>query len=226
MNFYKFPRTPHLFVLPGLNIRDDKVLERGEEEKFYLRPIIIEEKIDGANVGISFDLNLNLQIQNRNNYVKPGDQPQFESIWEWAYLRSGILQQLLSSRYILFGEWCYAQHSVHYTNLPDWFLGFDVFDKFDNKFFTVRNRNELLDKADLSAVPLIAQKKVNRQQLISIIENATSKYASGSVEGIYLRLESDDKLEARAKVVRRDFIQNIGEHWSKRKIIKNQLVIG
>jgi hypothetical protein len=43
------------------------------------------------------------------------------------------------------------------------------------------------------------------------------------MEGIYLRLENGPWLAKRAKVVRADFVQDIGDHWSKRPLIKNQL---
>ena len=49
-----------------------------------------------------------------------------------------------------------------------------------------------------------------------------------SVEGVYLRLESNDRLIHRSKVVREDFIQTIhdGHHWSHRLIEKNRLATG
>ena len=40
-----------------------------------------------------------------------------------------MLFEILSEKFILFGEWCYAQHSIFYDRLPDWFLGFDIYDK-------------------------------------------------------------------------------------------------
>src|ERR1700679_2938677 len=99
MSFYKFPRTPHLLVIPGLNIRDDKVLSENEAKKFYEPVVIIEEKVDGANVGISFE-NGELKLQNRGNYLLPGDQQQFDPIWEWAYSRLHQLEDTVEDKYI------------------------------------------------------------------------------------------------------------------------------
>lgn len=47
------------------------------------------------------------------------------------------------------------------------------------------------------------------------------------VEGVYLRIEKDESLHRRSKVVREDFIQTIndGQHWSRRKIEKNSLML-
>ena len=42
---------------------------------------------------------------------------------------------------ILFGEWLYAQHSISYSNLPDYFLAFDLYNKKKKLFY---NRDILL----------------------------------------------------------------------------------
>ena len=80
MEFFKFPRTPHIFVIPGLNIRDDKVLSDQECVAFLNNTIRLEEKIDGANIGISLSQDGELLIQNRGNYILPGNHPQFNFI--------------------------------------------------------------------------------------------------------------------------------------------------
>jgi ATP-dependent RNA circularization protein (DNA/RNA ligase family) len=223
MTFYKFPRTPHLFVLPGLNIRDDKILSEEDASLFFkTNMVIVEEKVDGANVGISFDNN-ELKLQNRGNYIQPNSEPQFETIWNWAYQKLSLLESHLGNRYILFGEWCYAKHSIYYKRLPDWFIGFDLYDKLINKFLATPKRNEILKQANIAIVPRIISKKITKQDIIRIINTEQSHLGGGGLEGIYLRIESHDFLISRAKVVRKDFIQEIDEHWSKKKLIKNEL---
>ena len=82
MVFHKFSSTPHSFIMPGLKIRDDKVLSEIEAKQFYQFPIVVEEKPDGANVGISFNNNALVWIQNRENFVDPGGHHQFDILWE------------------------------------------------------------------------------------------------------------------------------------------------
>jgi hypothetical protein len=43
------------------------------------------------------------------------------------------------------------------------------------------------------------------------------------MEGIYLRREDSAWLDARAKLVRPEFLTSIGEHWSSREIELNRL---
>ncbi len=52
-DFIKFPRTPHLFGSKGTS--DDKALSEQQTIEFLKHPdIIVEEKIDGANIGIHY----------------------------------------------------------------------------------------------------------------------------------------------------------------------------
>ena len=47
---------------------------------------------------------------------------------------------------ILYGEWCYAKHTVPYDALPDWFLGFDIFEVASHRFWPADRRNEWLGR--------------------------------------------------------------------------------
>jgi atypical dual specificity phosphatase len=50
--FVKFPRTSHVMNL-GSATRDDLVLDKNDLKKFFANPLWVEEKIDGANLGIT-----------------------------------------------------------------------------------------------------------------------------------------------------------------------------
>ena len=54
-DFFKFPTTPHLTILGTGKVREDKVLTQLERDYFLEHKLTVEEKIDGANLGISFD---------------------------------------------------------------------------------------------------------------------------------------------------------------------------
>lgn len=140
-SFVKFPSTPHLTVLDGTTIRDDKVLTPMERERLLAHEVIIEEKIDGANLGISFDNAGTIRAQNRGAILQLPMTGQWKALPEWLAFRRELLFEVLSDRYILFGEWCYAKHSIFYNQLPDWFVGFDVFDSRKNRFVSREARD-------------------------------------------------------------------------------------
>ena len=82
-DFVKFPTTPHLLWLGTTPARADKVFARHEAESFLRLPVIVEEKVDGANLGISFDAHGNLLAQNRGNLLQRGVKDQFAPLWVW-----------------------------------------------------------------------------------------------------------------------------------------------
>lgn len=49
--FFRFPHTPHLAWLGKGESRDDKVLSQAEAKAFLAGPVLLEEKVDGANLG-------------------------------------------------------------------------------------------------------------------------------------------------------------------------------
>ena len=220
-NFFKFPSTPHLAALPGADIRDDKVLTESERDEFLRHELLIEEKVDGANIGISLDSEGNIRVQNRSAYLQLPGSGQWKKLREWLSFRADAFFDNLSDRYILFGEWCYAQHSVFYNRLPDWFLAFDIFDKESRRFLSSVKRDWLLGKMHIFKVPRIAHGRFYYPKLKVLLSQ--SKLTDRPAEGIYLRLDHGDWLCKRAKLVRPAFIQSIEHHWSRFSIRPNQI---
>src|SRR5688572_21038401 len=103
-DFVKFPTTPHLLWLGTTAARADKVLARDDAVSFLRQPVIVEEKVDGANLGISFDAHGNLLAQNRGNLLQRGIKDQFAPLWAWLSERDTRLFDALEDRFILFGE--------------------------------------------------------------------------------------------------------------------------
>jgi hypothetical protein len=60
-------------------------------------------------------------------------------------------------------------------------------------------------------------------QLRQWISNDQSRFRPGALEGLVIRRENVDWLEARAKLVRPDFTQAIDSHWRNRPLEWNQL---
>ncbi len=221
-NFYKFPSTPHLAVFAENEIRGDKVFSEDERKSFLSHSLVVEEKIDGANLGISFDTNGSLILQNRGTELKAPYAGQWKKLPEWINLKIENLFERLGDQYILFGEWCYAKHSIYYDRLPDWFIGFDIFDKTCQRFVSTQVRDALFRAIGIAPVPFVSEGCFS----ISEIENlfTTTRLGHEPCEGLYLRVQNDDWLLQRSKIVRHDFVQQIEEHWSRKQIVPNRLL--
>jgi ATP-dependent RNA circularization protein (DNA/RNA ligase family) len=220
-DFFKFPSTPHLATIPGVDIRGDKILTESERDEFLTHEVTVEEKVDGANLGLSFDANGNIRAQNRGAYLDLPGSGQWKKLGEWLALRTDTLFEYLSDRYLLFGEWCYAQHSIFYDRLPDWFLAFDIYDLETGRFLATAYRDQLFGEMNISKVPDIARGRFTYPEIQKLL--LQSNLTDQPAEGIYLRIDQGDWLEQRAKLVRPAFIQAVEQHWSRFAIRPNRL---
>ena len=188
MDYFKFPRTRHLFDAGGSGVsRDDLLMDPGEEAVFYSSSkgkgrsgkgggghvVTIEEKVDGANIGISLSAEeLKIKVQNRSHFVDSSTHRQFSQLDYWIEQHSEGLYQVLGDepgRYLIFGEWVYATHSIEYTRLPDYFLAFDIYDHHVGRFFSWRERNRRLEGTGIQVVQLIAEEPLKGRDDVSIL---------------------------------------------------------
>jgi ATP-dependent RNA circularization protein (DNA/RNA ligase family) len=218
--FFKYPSTPHIEIIGKGEIRGDKIMSEEEREEFLQNEITVEEKIDGANLGISFDRQGKLYAQSRGNYLDLPCGGQWKKLSTWLNSKVGNLSEVLKNRYVLFGEWCYAQHSIEYDFLPDWFLGFDIYDKVVKRFFSCAKRNDTFKKIGIFQTPKLGYGKYTIQELIKLM--GKSKLGNRSAEGLYLRFDKGDWLIRRGKLVHPDFTQKIEQHWSRGGIKVNR----
>ncbi len=220
--FYRFPHTPHLVWLGKGKPRSDKILSANEASSFLASNLVVEEKIDGANLGLSTDEDGKLLAQNRGSWLEERScHPQFLNLWPWLSSRMDTLIDALWPDLIVFGEWCSTVHSVEYDSLPDWFLGFDVFDKGEGMFWSTQRRDALLEKLGLCPVPNLGRGRFSLEAVKNLL--TTSHVGTSPMEGVYLRIESEDWLEHRAKIVRPSFTQSIDAHWSSKPLRRNRL---
>jgi hypothetical protein len=222
-DFFRFPHTPHLAWLGEGSPRDDKLLPETEVDVLLAGEVIVEEKLDGANLGLSVDSSGILRAQNRGQYLEPPYSGQFARLSSWLATREEALTHLLGGNLILFGEWCSARHSLDYLTLPDWFLAFDVYDRASTQFWSCARRNTLAATLEISVVPVLFSGKTSVQKLKSMLLHTPSQFRAGPVEGVVVRKENGDWLEARAKLVHPAFTQAITEHWSRRGLEWNKL---
>ena len=231
----KFPRTRHAFDLGGAT-RDDLLLPRSQWVLYCHENVTIEEKVDGANLGIYFDKDWTLLMKNRSKFICSESGLEWTGLDEWISSKRVILANILGQRYVLYGEWMFAKHSIHYTQLPDLFLAFDIYDKIAQKFVSVSVRNHLLRDSGIHIVrslPLVhLAEKSFESVLTDLLSEHKSQYYDGLLEGLVLRYDEspgtkDDisYLNNRCKLVRSEFRQEITDHWTKAILIKNILAV-
>jgi hypothetical protein len=218
----KYPRTPHL--LGSRQQRGDEDLAIVSPAELKGRFLIVEEKLDGANSAISFDDDGGLVLQSRGHMLAGGPRErQFDLFKRWANAHCDALSRVLGARYILYGEWLYARHTIRYDRLPHYFLEFDVFDRDTDEFLSTECRRVLLSSAPVVSVPVLDQGLLSRlEDLIGLSTCSSTEI----MEGLYIKWEEDGCVRGRYKYVRNSFTQIVeqeGVHWLDRPLEPNLL---
>lgn len=235
-DFIKYPRTPHLSGSSGTD--DDKHLGAADSEVILSDDsLIVEEKVDGTNTGIHFAPDGKVIMQCRGHLITEGMHPQYDLFKQWVMVKRDTLEIALEDRFILFGEWLYARHSVHYTALPHYFFEFDMYDKQRNVFLDFESRMKLLCGTGIHTVPIVSRGKVSFGNLLksigpsafgAVFDNPRTGIPDNRMEGVYLRTEANGCVTARAKIVRPEFVEKIqqGDHWKNQVMVPNLLING
>lgn len=250
----KYPRTPHL---------EGSRLQPGDEDLSQIpfsslagKYLVIEEKCDGANSAISFGADGELLLQSRGHYLTGGYRERHYNLMKkWAASHRDVLYALLGKRYILYGEWMYAKHTVFYDALPHYFLEFDMLDRETGRFLDTPSRHALLRGSPVVSVPVLSEGLFKgREQTLQLL--GQSRYVSGiqrqhlftsatqlgldaqracdetelsgMMEGLYIKVEEGGCVTERMKFVRAAFLQCVDfseSHWIDRPIIPNQLSV-
>ncbi len=139
---HKYPRTPHLEgsrLQPG-----DHDLEQVPLAELRGRFVVVEEKLDGANAGVSLDDDARVRLQSRGHFLTGGPRERhFDLFKRWAGAHAAVLERVCADGVTLYGEWLYAKHTIFYDALPHYFLEFDVRDQAGAFWSTARRRDHL-----------------------------------------------------------------------------------
>lgn len=233
----KYPRTPHL---------EGSKLQEGDSAEGQIpysalvgQYAVIEEKMDGANCGISFSNHADLRLQSRGHFLTGGvREKHFNLLKEWATVHADALFDLLGSEHVMYGEWMFAKHSVFYDELPHYFLEFDIYHKKEQKFYSTAKRQQMLQGLPIVSVPVLWQGTLDRNTrmedliLPSVgrsegwrdqLQHQTQRLnlnldtvrqqtdPNEHSEGLYLKIEEGDWVTGRYKFIRPGFAQTILE---------------
>lgn len=254
MKLHKYPRTRHVegSRLQVGDLSDDKPISELANEH-----LIIEEKLDGANSAISFDTDGALLLQSRGHYLTGGGRERhFALLKTWASTHAHVLLPVLGDRYVMYGEWMYAKHTIFYDQLPHYFMEFDILDRQAGRFLSTLARKNLLTGLPIMPVPVLHRGVITsidkmgsltrstpfkssnwRASLAIAAEKSASRQGmvdqqtedSDLAEGLYMKHEDTDHVLGRYKFVRADFLQTIEAsdgHWLDRPILPNGLADG
>lgn len=192
----KYPRTPHLPFSPGAE-KDDVLLM--DVKCFEGHGVVVTEKMDGENITL------------RNDCFHARS---LDSVYHWSRERlaafHGSIAHVIPDGFHICGENLVAKHSIHYTNLPHFFLGFSMWE--GTRCLDWHSTLMWFELLGIAPVPTLWQGIWDQNAVMNVIESLDLSRQ----EGIVVRLADGFELEnfrySVAKWVRRNHVQS-QTHW-------------
>ena len=206
----KYPRTPHLPNSPGKS-SDDKVLT--SVNHFIGHEVVVSEKLDGECTGMTNDMCHARSLDSKDHPSR-----------HWVKQLHSSIKKEIPEGWKIFGENLYAKHSIHYNNLPSYFLVFGIYND-KNICLSWDDTKEWCSLMDLHTVPEL-YRGIWDEEHIKSLWKGTSVFG-GEGEGYVVRVVeafSYDQFWGNvAKMVRQDHVQT-DSHWMEQAVVKNLLV--
>jgi hypothetical protein len=215
---FKYPRTPHLPWSPGAT-GDDVYLN--DTINFVGQEVVVTEKLDGENCAMYWD-DIHARSLDGRDHPSRGYVKQLHGRVRWD----------IPVAFRLAGENCYAEHSIPYTALPDWFLLFGIYQQMVDQVLCLSwdSTVEWAALLDLKTVPVL-YRGIWDEERVRACWTGVSR-CGGAQEGYVVRLASSFTIRVErnvgvfsdsiAKYVRKDHIQT-DEHWMSKPVVVNGL---
>jgi hypothetical protein len=204
MRFVKYPKTNYLPWSRSIG-EGDRVLKH--MDIFENQRVIVTEKMDGENTTMYHSKIHARSLDSVNhpsrNWVKN----------YWASIQYNIPHDIR-----ICGENCFAKHSIHYTKLPSYFLGFNAWK--ENTCLEWDETMELFSTIGISPVKVLYD-DIYDENLIRTIPINESK-CEGYVMRLARSFTMDEFPRVVGKYVRENHVQT-DEHWMKGPMIPNIL---
>jgi len=214
----KYPRSYHLPWSPG-STTDDKRM--ADVTGLIGVDLVITEKMDGGNQAYTRDATFA-----RSHSAKPVGES-----YDFIKAQHAQLRHLIEPGITIFGENCFALHSIRYTSLPDYFLVFGVREDRTGLWWSWEMVEMQASLLGLSTVPVLFRGQVDTigalQELTETISSRPSTYGTER-EGVVVRVAQEFTTVAfkrsLGKWVRADHVK--GEHWMFRNVERQGLAPG
>lgn len=220
MDSPKYNRTYHMPWSEGCTNDDKKALS---VDSLLGKDIVITEKMDGSNTSLEYNGCF------ARTHAGPPTHKSFDQL---KALHANIKHEITEGVQ-LFGEWCYALHSIPYNELPGYFLLFNA--RYLNlaadldEWASWEEVEIWAKELNLPTVPVLFRGTVNSEkELKDLVESLMQQPSAcgGIREGVVARVAEafDDKDFSTSvmKCVRKNHVQT-SDHWKDQEIVKNKL---
>ena len=207
----RYPRIAHLESSEAVG-RDDAVLTARQVRSLLAGPVLVEEKLDGANVVLWRDAATGaLDVATRGGPGATDRARQLGPLRRWMGERGGALDALLSPGVALFGEWLWLAHGLRYDRLDDWLVGLDVVSPTGG-WLAPDERSALLSAHGIAKPPVVYRGRLAGPDAARALLRG-SRLADAPAEGIVVRALDPSRAPRLAKLVAPGFTRASDAHW-------------
>jgi len=208
LNKVKYPRTMHLLDSPNLENDDRRIstlryLEDANE-------VVFTEKMDGECTSMMRDAFYARSLDSRHHVSR-----------DWAKALWGSIHNDIPDGWRICGENVYARHSIAYSELPSYFLGFGIWTE-RNERLSWDDCTEWFNLLGVSMVPVLYRGKFDA----SIAGRLASEREHSGFEGVVVSVTDSYKMRQHkthcAKWVRKGHVQT-DKHWMDGPVRPNLL---
>lgn len=166
-------------------MRDDIVLTPRKRELLLSSPVVIEEKLDGANLSVAMAPGGAIAVAARGGADTMDRGGHLGRARGWLSERSDGLRKLLAGGRVLYGEWLLTRHRIEYEALPDFFVGFDLLDP-ERGWISTGERGALFVEAGILLPPLVAEVDATSLDTLDMLAGP-SAFGAPRMEGLIIR---------------------------------------
>lgn len=203
----KQQRTFHMPWSEGIH-DDDKALRN--MSSYEGREVVLTLKMDGENTAMYHDYIHARSIDGRSHPSR-----------DWVKQFHSTIAYQIPETFRIYGENLYAEHSIKYTDLPTYFMGFHVWDRL-----TCLQYDETLEYFELlgiTPVPELYRGPYDEREIRRIQESLDYTRNEGTVLRITDSFQYKDFRNCVCKQVRRGHVQT-NKHWMYgQRVVPNKL---
>jgi hypothetical protein len=202
----KYGRTFHLPISPGAT-SDEKIMP--STEGLQAGELVITEKMDGENT----------TIHSGGTHARSPDSG-YHASRDWMKAFAAGIAPMLAANERIVGEYLFARHSVAYSELPSYFLGFawvveGVFQDWDATL-------DRFAALGISPVPELYRGPYSDGLFEDMAASLDLERQEGFVVRTVSAFSEADMPRRLGKYVREDHVQS-EVHWTKMEIVRNGL---
>lgn len=199
IKYTKYGRTFHLPWSPGAH-DDDKTLK--DTSQFHDKVVVVTKKMDGENTTCYSDGH----VHARSIDSKGGE----DRAWVKQFLVNNVCFNLPDGWRVC-GENLWAEHSIHYSDLASYFLGFSIWNE-RNVCLSWKDTKEYFELLGITPVPVLYIGPWNEKTLHRIEEGLDFSKDEGYVVRTYDSFKYGEFKSSVAKFVRPGHVQTT-KHW-------------